>query len=156
MDGTTVGLTPLPYQYSGRHISYWKLLVSVVDRLAPGVTGKIQVGADPGDSAQVIVPATGVPLAAGTVPNAPVELVIPPPELALLQAARPMATATAHTAASIARREPRSGRTRDRAAVRRARAPGPSFRACTVCGRAIAATSVLGNLMRQIAPHDIR
>ena len=48
MDGTTTGLTPLPYQYSGRHISYWKVLIVVTEKLAPGVTGKIQVGAEPG------------------------------------------------------------------------------------------------------------
>src|SRR5580692_8235411 len=108
MDGTTVGLTPLPYQYSGRHISYWKLLVSVVDRLAPGVTGKIQVGAEPGDSAQVIVPACAVPLAGGTAPNAPDVEVTEPVEAALLQAVRPMAAATAHTVRIVIRRVIRS------------------------------------------------
>jgi hypothetical protein len=73
--------------------------------LAPGVTGKIQVGADPGDSAQVSVPACGVPLAAGTAPNAPVVEVTDPLEGALLQAASPMAAATAPTANAVPRRE---------------------------------------------------
>src|SRR5438270_6072384 len=78
MDGTTTGRTPLPYQYSGRHIRYWKVLIVPVEKLAPGVTGKIQVGAVPGASAQVIVPACGVPLAGGTEPYAPdVELTDP-------------------------------------------------------------------------------
>ena len=104
MDGTITGLTPLPNQYSGRHISNWKLLVSVVDRLAPGVTGKIQVGADPGDSAQVIVPACGVPLAAGTEPNAPDVEVTVPLGAALLQAVRPVAATTAHAVRIVARR----------------------------------------------------
>src|ERR1700730_4392104 len=95
MDGTTTGLTPLPYQYSGRHISNWKLLVSVVEKSAPGVTGKIQVGAEPGARAQVSVPACGVPLAAGTVPNAPVVEETDPLGAALEQAARPTAPSTA-------------------------------------------------------------
>ena len=129
MAGTSVGLTPLGNQYSGRHISSWKLLVVVTERLAPGVTGKIQVGAEPGDSAQVIVPACGVPLAGGTEPNAPDALETDPLELPLLQAARPMAPTTAHTASAAARRERLTGLTRDRAALRLARVPGSSFRA---------------------------
>ncbi len=86
MDGTMVGLTPLGNQYSGRHISSWKSLVVPVDRLAPGVTGKIQVGEDPGASAQVSVPAWAVPVAAGTEPKAPVEPETEPAELLLAQA----------------------------------------------------------------------
>ena len=39
--------------------------------LAPGVTGKIQVGVAPGGSATVIVPACGVPVWAGTLPKPP-------------------------------------------------------------------------------------
>ena len=102
----------------------------MVERLAPGVTGKIQVGAEPGDSAQVIVPACGVPLAGGTAPNAPDAEVTEPLGAALLQAARPMAAATAHTAAMLSR-DARGviGRTRDRAVVRLARVPGSSLRA---------------------------
>ena len=130
MDGTTTGLTPLPYQYSGRHISYWKLSTVVTVKLAPGVTGKIQVGADPGDSAQVSVPACGVPLAAGTVPNAPVVEVTEPLEGALLQAARPMAAATAPTASSVTGRE-----TRRRAALWAAPVPCPGL-PCFGCVRA--------------------
>jgi hypothetical protein len=62
----------------------------------------IQVGEEPGGSAQVIVPATALPLAAGTTPNAPVEELIDPPEPPLEQAARPAeATATAAHRASI-------------------------------------------------------
>src|SRR6516225_11451271 len=95
MDGTTTGRTPLPYQNSGRHIKYWKVLIVPVEKLAPGVTGKIQVGAVPGASAQVSVPACGVPLAGGTEPNAPDTLETDPLEPALLQAARPRATAQA-------------------------------------------------------------
>ena len=55
-------------------------------RRRPAATGKIQVGAVPGDSAQVIVPACGVPLAAGTEPNPPDELETDPLELLLLAA----------------------------------------------------------------------
>ena len=63
---------------------------------APGTIGKIQVGAEPGGSAQVIVPPVGVPLAAGTEPNAPdVELIDPLPELLVEQAASPRAAAAA-------------------------------------------------------------
>src|SRR6516165_1630433 len=104
MDGTIVGATPLGYQYSGRQDSSWKSrrVPPVVSAL--GVTGKIQVGAPPGDSAQVIVPAWGVPLAGGTAPNAPDVDVTDPMELALLQAARPMAATTAHTGSVAARR----------------------------------------------------
>jgi hypothetical protein len=74
---------------------------------ADGTTGNIQVGAVPGASAQVIVPACGVPLAAGTEPNPPDVLETDPLELLLLwlQAARPRAPATAHTASFIARCE---------------------------------------------------
>jgi hypothetical protein len=76
---------------------------------APGVIGKIQVGAEPGGSAQVIVPAVGVPLAVGTVPNAPVDELIDPPDLPAEQAARPMAAAVAaaatHTTSVLGRRE---------------------------------------------------
>src|SRR5262252_5648458 len=101
MDGTATGWTPLPYQYSGRHIRYWKVLIVPVEKLAPGVTGKIQVGAVPGDSAQVSVPACAVPLAAGTSPNAPDVVFTDPLGAALEQAARPMAAATAPTASSV-------------------------------------------------------
>ena len=97
--------------------------------MAPGVTGKIQVGAEPGASAQVIVPACGVPLAGGTEPNAPDALGTDPPELLLLQAARPTAPTTAHTANAVPRRERFIGLTRNRAVVRLARVPGFSLRA---------------------------
>src|SRR5262249_26274338 len=70
---------------------------------AEGSTGKIQVGAVPGASAQVIVPACGVPLAAGTEPNPPdVEETELLELLPWLQAARPRAPATAHTPTFIA------------------------------------------------------
>jgi hypothetical protein len=139
----------LPYQYSGRHISYWKLLVSVVDRLAPGVTGKIQVGAEPGDSAQVIVPACAVPLAGGTEPNAPDAEVTDPVEAALLQAARPVATATAHAASAIARRDLVT--IRDRTALREARVPSSGLDAWAAYGRVIRLPSVV-NQCRATAP----
>src|SRR6516162_2703510 len=104
MAGTVTGCTPLPYQYSGRHISYWKVLIVLVEKLAPGVTGKIQVGADPGDNAQVSVPAWAVPVGAGTVPNPPVVEETDPLGAALLQAARPKAATTPHTARAVTRR----------------------------------------------------
>src|SRR6516162_1697138 len=104
MDGTMVGATPLGYQYSGRQNSAWKSKRVPPVVSAPGVTGKIQVGAAPGDSAQVSVPACAVPVAGGTAPNAPAAEVTDPLELALLQAATPMAAATAHTASVAARR----------------------------------------------------
>src|SRR6516162_4364626 len=85
------GRTPLPNQYSGRHISHWKMNNVYVDRSAPGVTGKIQFGADPGASAQVIVPACAVPLADGTEPNAPDVVFTDPLEGVLLQAPTPRA-----------------------------------------------------------------
>ena len=68
--------------------------------LAPGVTGKIQVGAEPGDSATVIVPTCGVPLAGGTVPNAPE--MDPVLVLLLAQEARTIAPATTNTASFAA------------------------------------------------------
>src|SRR6516225_10786598 len=105
MAGTATGWTPLPYQYSGRHIRYWKVLIVPVEKFAPGVTGKIQVGAVPGDSAQVSVPACAVPVAAGTSPNAPDVEDTDPLGWALEQAARPMAAATAPTASSVTGRE---------------------------------------------------
>src|SRR5690242_13203989 len=126
MDGTTTGRTPLPYQYSGRHIRYWNVLIVPVEKFAPGVTGKIQVGAVPGASAQVSVPACGVPLADGTVPNAPVVPDTEPLELALEQAVRPMAATTAHTVSAVARRGMRTGFPRDRVPPRLAREAGAS------------------------------
>ncbi len=131
----------MPYQYSGRHISYWKLSTVVTVKLAPGVTGKIQVGADPGDSAQVSVPACGVPLAAGTAPNAPVVEVTDPLEGALLQAARPMAAATAPTASSVTGRAALS-----RAALRAAPVPCPGLVALAVCRRVIRPPSIVDNV----------
>ncbi len=116
IDGVSVGLTPLVYQYRGRHISYWKSLATVTEPSAAGVTGKIQFGAEPGGSAQVMVPACAVPLAVGTEPNAPDGVVTEPLELLLwLQAARPRAAAMAPTASFVARCEmvigfPRVGR----------------------------------------------
>src|SRR6516165_9952376 len=124
MDGTRTGLTPLPYQYSGRHISNWKLSIVVTAKFAPGVTGKIQVGADPGDCAQVSVPACAVPVAAGTSPNAPVVEATEPLGAALEQAARPMAAATAPTASNVTGRE-----TPRRAALRAAPISCPGVRA---------------------------
>src|ERR1700729_1715600 len=61
----------------------------------------IQVGAEPGGSAQVIVPATALPLASGTEPNAPVDEETDPPEPPAEQAARPRAAATATEAHSV-------------------------------------------------------
>src|SRR5215471_14075874 len=135
MDGTATGCTPLPYQYSGRHIRYWKVLIVPVEKLAPGVTGKIQVGAVPGDSAQVSVPACAVPLAGGTEPNAPDTEFTDPLELALEQAASPAAAVTAHTASAMTRPGRRAGLPRDRAVP----APGSGFRVWAMCGRVIAA-----------------
>src|SRR5215469_3494922 len=139
MDGTATGRTPSPYQYSGRHIKYWKVLMVPVEKLAPGVTGKIQVGAVPGDSAQVSVPACAVPLACGTEPNAPDTELTDPLEVALLHAARLAAATTASTASAVARRGTPTGIPRDRVVPRLARVPGASFRAWAVCGRIIAA-----------------
>ena len=144
MDGTTIGLTPLPYQYSGRHISYWKVLIVPVEKLAPGVTGKIQVGAVPGDSAQVSVPACGVPLAAGTAPNAPDVVDTDPLEGALLQAARPRAAATAPTASSVTGREALS-----RTAQRAGSVPCPGLVALGVCGRVIRPPSIVDNVAQR-------
>src|SRR6516162_5860966 len=124
MDGTATGRTPLPYQYSGRHIRYWKVLIVPVEKLAPGVTGKIQVGAVPGASAQVSVPAWGVPLAGGAEPNAPDVEETDPLGAALEQAARPMAATTAHAASAVARRGVLTSFPRGRAAPRPARVPG--------------------------------
>src|SRR5215471_16035349 len=123
MDGTTTGRTPLPYQYSGRHIKYWKVLIVPVEKLAPGVTGKLQVCAVPGDSAQVSVPACAVPLAAGTEPNAPDVPGTEPLEAALLQAARPMAATTPQTASAVTRRGMPTFLPHERAAARLARIP---------------------------------
>src|SRR5215467_8249847 len=141
MEGTTTGRTPLPYQYSGRHIRYWNVLIVPVEKLAPGVTGKIQVGAVPGASAQVIVPACGVPLGGGTEPNAPVVPGTEPLELALEQAARPMAPTTAHTVSTVIRRGTRTCLPRDRFPPRLAREAGASFCIWVVCDRVIAAAS---------------
>src|SRR5579871_1513194 len=137
MDDTTVGATPLGYQYSGRQDSAWKSkrVPAVVSVL--GVTGKIQVGAAPGDSAQVIVPTLGVPLAGGTAPNAPdVEVTDPLLGLASEQAARPMVATTAHTASVAARCGGLTGFPRERV-VPLARVPGSSSRAWAVRGRVI-------------------
>src|SRR5689334_3928720 len=153
MDGTTTGRTPLPYQYSGRHIRYWKVLIVPVEKSAPGVTGKIQVGADPGDSAQVSVPACGVPLAAGTEPNAPVVEVTVPLEGALLQAARPVATAMAHAVSAAARRYPLA--VRDRAALREAHVPGCDLGAWAVYGRVIWLPSFVNHVAQQPPGHGI-
>src|SRR5215831_6115625 len=144
MDGTRTGLTPLPYQYSGRHISNWKLSIVVTVKLAPGVTGKIQVGAEPGDCAQVSVPACAVPLAAGTSPNAPVVEVTEPLGAALEQAARPMAAATAATASSVTGRE-----TLSRAALRAAPFPCLGWRAWDVSRRVIRPPSMLDNVAQR-------
>src|ERR1700733_8357424 len=86
IDGGWLGVTPLVNQYSGRHISHSKSSVVYTVSSAPGTIGKIQVGALPGGRAQVTVPAWGVPLAAGTEPNAPVALDTDPPEVLLAQA----------------------------------------------------------------------
>src|SRR6516165_7280124 len=135
------GRTPLPNQYSGRHISHWKMNNVYVDRLAPGVTGKIQFGADPGASAQVIVPACAVPLADGTEPNAPDVVFTDPLEGVLLQAATPVARTAAHAASAVPRRGRLPGFPRDpvlrlapmsdfscRTWVRRGRGIAASFR----------------------------
>ena len=122
----------MPYQYSGRHIRYWKVLIVPVEKLAPGVTGKIQVGAVPGDSAQVSVPACAVPVAAGTSPNAPDVEDTDPLGAALLQAAKPRAAATEATASIVTGRENLS-----RAALLAAPVPCPGIRVLAVCGRVI-------------------
>src|SRR5215472_12579451 len=132
MDGTTTGRTPSPYQYSGRHIRYWNVLIVPVEKLAPGVTGRIQVGAVPGASAQVSVPTCGVPLAGGAEPNAPVVPDTEPPELALEQAARPIAQATAHATSAVARRGMRTGF--GRVVPRLPLVTGVRFPAWAVCG----------------------
>ena len=89
----------------------------------------------PGDSAQVSVPACGVPLAGGTEPNAPDVLATDPLELALEQAASPAAAVTAHTASAMTRPGRRTGFPRDLAVP----VPGSGFRVWAMCGRVIAA-----------------
>src|SRR5690348_6084667 len=153
MDGTSTGRTPLPYQYKGRHISYWKVLIVPVEKSAPGVTGRIQVGAVPGDSAQVIVPACGVPLAAGTVPNAPDVVFTEPLGAALEQAARPVATAAAHAANAITRRYPVA--VRDRVALRQARVPDSSLAAWSAYGRVIRLPSFVNHVAQQPPGHGV-
>jgi hypothetical protein len=78
---------------------------------ADGMTGKIQLGAVPGSSAQVIVPAFFVPLDAasgtepiepGTLTALPFELLDPPPLPLLLQAARAVTLATVTASPAIA------------------------------------------------------
>jgi len=92
------------------------------------------VGEEPGDSAQVIVPGCGVPLAGGTDPKAPVVPATEPAELFLEHATRANAPAAAHAASAIARRRPvtaEPGRRRDGAARRppaRGPVPGCTFR----------------------------
>jgi hypothetical protein len=110
----------------------------VIEESAPGVTGKIQVGAVPGDSAQVIVPACGVPLAGGTEPNAPVGVFTDPLEGAVPQAARPMAAATAPTASSVIGRK-----TARRAALRAAPVPCNGVGALSVSRRVIRPPPIL-------------
>src|SRR6516162_6360130 len=144
MAGTATGWTPLPYQYSGRHIRYWKVLIVPVEKFAPGVTGKIQVGAEPGDSAQVSVPACAVPLADGAEPNAPDVELTDPLELALLHAARPMATATAPTARTVTGRENPS-----RAFVRAAPVPSHGIRVLALFGRVIWVPSFVNHVAQQ-------
>src|SRR5579863_8772343 len=94
--GVSLGSTPFWNQYSGRHSSCEKLLVSFTEYAADVTIGRIQVGPAPGGSAHVIVPECCAPVAgAGIVPNAPpsvvdgVVLLLPPPDLVLplLQAA---------------------------------------------------------------------
>ena len=71
--GDSVGSTPLPNQYSGRHISDSNSLPLLIPAVAAVTSGKIHVGAGY-RSAQVTVPACCGPVAAaGTVPNAPPE-----------------------------------------------------------------------------------
>ncbi len=100
-DGFSSGVTPFTVQYSGRHDSHWKVKTLKTEFEEPGTTGKIQFGAKPGPSAQVIVPAFCVPLAAaGTEPIAPgtvtaPEEVLPDELLLLLQAASAVMLATA-------------------------------------------------------------
>jgi hypothetical protein len=81
--------------------------VSFTENAADVTSGRIQVGAAPGGSAQVIVPACCAPVAAaGMVPNAPpsdVEGVVLPldfPLLPLLQAASAVRPATARARAA--------------------------------------------------------
>jgi hypothetical protein len=110
-----------------------------VEKLAPGVTGKIQVGADPGGNAQVSVPACGVPLAGGTEPNAPEVEETVPLGAALLHAARPMAATTPHAASAVTRRGVPTFLPHERAVARRARTPGSGCLVWAVRGRVIAA-----------------
>jgi hypothetical protein len=121
-----------------------------VEKLAPGVTGKIQVGAVPGDSAQVSVPACAVPVAAGTSPNAPDVVDTDPLEGALLQAARPMAAATEATASIVTGRENHS-----RAALQAAPFPCPEIRVLAVCGRVISVPSVVNHVAQQPPGHGV-
>lgn len=66
-----VGSTPLPNQYSGRHISYSNWVTLYAPKATEVTRGKIQVGPASGGSAQVTVPACTAPVAAaGIVPNA--------------------------------------------------------------------------------------
>src|SRR5580658_864166 len=104
--GVWEGSTPFWNQYSGRHSSSEKSLVSFTENAADVTSGRIQVGAVPGGSAHVIVPTCCAPVAgAGMVPNAPPSVVdgvvlVPPPDLVLplLQAASAVRPATARAA----------------------------------------------------------
>src|SRR5580658_4917942 len=67
-----LGSTPLPNQYKPRHISPSKSLVSLTESAAEVMIGRIQFGAVPGGSAQVMVPECWGPVAsAGRLPNEP-------------------------------------------------------------------------------------
>src|SRR5215469_17675474 len=99
--GSSFCCDPFGNQLVGRHISYWKEYAVYTDPLAPGVTGKIHVGVAPGGSATVIVPACGVPVWAGTEPNAPLMVGATLLVELLLQAARAVAPTTAQTATFI-------------------------------------------------------
>src|SRR5271166_1023501 len=63
IDGTTSGVTPFTVQYSGRHISCWKVNALKTELVLDVLIGKIQFGTAPGVMAQVIVPACLAPVA---------------------------------------------------------------------------------------------
>src|SRR5580658_2884589 len=97
--GSSAGATPLTYQYSGRHSSQENWVVSLTEYAAEVVMGRIQVGAVPGGSAQVMVPACWAPVAAaGSVPNPPPAPVAGLPPLLCPQAASTVLLVSARTA----------------------------------------------------------
>src|ERR1700749_4729201 len=64
MAGSSLGATPLVNQYSGRYSCSANSGSSYTEYAEPGMIGKIQVGAELGGPATVIVPACSAPVAA--------------------------------------------------------------------------------------------